>query len=46
MHRLELLINWKLHTTITIILKNTVTDKATIGLVNTFNSETVTILNL
>ena len=44
-YRLESLTNRKLHTTITIMLKNTVAGKAAIGPVNTFNSEMVTILN-
>jgi len=46
MYRLEPLINRKLYTTIIIILRNIIAGKATIGLVNAFNSETVTILNL
>ena len=45
MHRLEPLTNWKLHTIITTMLRNTIASKAAAGPVNTFNSETVTVLN-
>jgi len=46
MYRLKPLNYQKLHTIITIILRNTIASKAIIGLINTFNSKTVTILNL
>jgi len=45
MHRLEPLTNWKLHTIITTMLRNTAAGRAAVGLVNTSDSETVTVLN-
>jgi len=45
MYRLELLMNQKLHTTITTMLRNTVAGRAVTGPVNTFNGEIVTVLN-
>jgi len=45
MYKLEPLKNWKLYTTIFIILRNTITSKATLGLINASNSEIVTVLN-
>jgi len=45
MHKLEPLMNRKLYTAITTILKNTVVSRATAGPINTFNSKTVTVLN-
>jgi len=45
MYKLKPLTNQKLHTTITIILRNTVVGRANAGPINTFNSKIVTILN-
>jgi len=45
MYRLEPLTNRKLHTTITIILRNIVAGRAATGFINTFNNKTVTVLN-
>jgi len=45
MHRLEPLMNWKLYIAITIILRNTVAGKAAARPANTFDGETVTVLN-
>jgi len=44
-YRLEPLTNRKLYIAIITILRNTMAGKAAAGLVNIFNSETVTILN-
>jgi len=46
MYRLKPLTNQKLHTAITIILRNTVAGKAIIGLVNTFDNKIIIVLNL
>ena len=46
MYRLKPLKNRKLHTAISIILRNTIISKAVVRPVNTFNGETNTILNL
>jgi len=44
-YRLEPLTNQKLHTAITIILRNIMAGRAATGLINTFNNKTVTVLN-
>jgi len=43
-YRLKPLKNWKLYTTIIIMLKNIIYGKAAARLVNTFNSEIVVVL--
>jgi len=45
MYRPKLLINRKLHTAITTMLRNTVASKAAAGPANTSNGETVTVSN-
>jgi len=45
MYRLEPLMNWKLYTAIITILRNIVAGRAAIGLINTSDGETVTVLN-
>ena len=45
MYRLEPLINWKLYTTITIILRNTIAGRTVAGPANTSNGKTITVLN-
>ena len=45
MYRLKPLTNRKLYTIIIIMLRNTAAGKVAVGLVNTFNSETVTVSN-
>jgi len=45
MYRLEPLMNWKLYTAITIMLKNTIAGRAAIGPANIFNGETITVSN-